>query len=163
MSIETNYAQAAAQTERYSKQLSELLRQCSLAGIAIVWILWQGKDTGGIGWKAGLAWSLVAFVVSLILDILQYALYAFKWDQERKKKKLEISKRPSNSSAVDPGNDLIQLKDDFHNFAERIFWLKAALVVIGHSLLLTYLLGSILEPPKVKIDKECVQLCKMNN
>jgi hypothetical protein len=61
--------------EDYSKtsaKLSELVRQLSFAGIAVIWILRTGEHAGGIKYSNHLLLPLASFVASLAFDLLQY-------------------------------------------------------------------------------------------
>jgi hypothetical protein len=56
-----------------SDTLSENTRKLLFAGIAIIWILKVAdKTAGGIPFSKSLFTPLIAFVVGLILDVLQY-------------------------------------------------------------------------------------------
>ncbi len=64
----------------FSGKLSDVVRQLSLAGIGIVWILRVGRDTNGVfKFEAPMANALSAFCLALLLDLLQYASAAAIW------------------------------------------------------------------------------------
>ena len=53
-----------------SGKVSELSRQFAFAGIAIIWVLKVGNDSGGIPFSTELVVPLYSFVVALVLDLL---------------------------------------------------------------------------------------------
>ena len=62
-----------------SEKVSELSRQFSFAGIAIIWVLKVGNDSGGIPFSTELVIPLYSFVVALVLDLLQYLYQTAAW------------------------------------------------------------------------------------
>ena len=63
-----------------SDTLSENTRKLLFAGIAIVWIFKSGdKTAAGIGFSSSLILPLAAFVVGLVLDMLQYLYKTIVW------------------------------------------------------------------------------------
>ena len=65
--------------EYFSGKVSEIVRQLNLAGIAIIWILRVGKDTGGVQYSPILKWPLILFILSLALDLVQYFYQSAVW------------------------------------------------------------------------------------
>jgi len=61
--------------EATTKTLSDLVRQLAFAGIAVIWIIRAGDNSGGIRYSLEpLFPSLLLFVVALACDFAQYAL-----------------------------------------------------------------------------------------
>lgn len=62
-----------------SEKVSELSRQFAFAGIAIIWVLKVGNDSGGIPFSTELVIPLYSFVIVLVLDLLQYLYQTAAW------------------------------------------------------------------------------------
>jgi hypothetical protein len=118
--------------EDYSKasaKVSELVRQLSFAGIAVIWILRTGEHAGGIKYSNHLLLPLVLFVASLAFDLLHYIyktivtglLNLYFW----RKYKDEEKDVPYSGKWNWPTNGF--------------FWLKATLVVVAYYYLLSFI------------------------
>jgi hypothetical protein len=56
-----------------SGTVSDLVRQFSFAGIAIIWVFKIGKEeSGGISYSSEMSGTLIMFVAALACDLLQY-------------------------------------------------------------------------------------------
>jgi hypothetical protein len=80
-----------------SAKLSELIRQLSFAGIAVIWMFRVGSDTGGIAFDRCLIRPLLLFVCALVLDLFHYLYGSIAWSrfahvQEKKKGKKDDDK-----------------------------------------------------------------------
>jgi len=62
-----------------SSKVSDISRQLAFAGIAIIWILRVGTDSGGIPFSEELAPILSFFVFALFIDLLQYIYKTIIW------------------------------------------------------------------------------------
>jgi len=113
----------------FSEKLSDITRQLDFAGIAVVWILRVGTDSGGIAFDKKLLVPLLAFVLSLGCDLLHYAYATAAWGIfNRMKERQEL-----NDDAIFHAPSVI-------NWASlAFFWIKVLLVAIGMILLLNYL------------------------
>jgi len=108
---------------------SELSRKLAFAGIAVIWILRVGDNSGNIPFAAHLAVPLYCFVISLALDILQYiykaviywALNTYFW-------------RKHQNDEVD-----VSVSGYFNLPTHLFFWGKTVLVTYGYIQLLFYL------------------------
>lgn len=56
-----------------SKCVSDLVRQLTLAGFAVVWVFHDNDPKVGASLSGLLAWAAVALVFTLMLDVLQYS------------------------------------------------------------------------------------------
>lgn len=63
-------------SDTFSGKLSELVRQLSFAGIAVIWIFRIGHESGGIAYSNELLYPLGCFVLSLCFDFFHY-LYGY--------------------------------------------------------------------------------------
>lgn len=72
--------EAKAAFYKASDTLSENIRKLLLAGIAIIWIFRVGdKSAAGIAFSKTLLLPLGAFVLGLLLDLLQYLYKTIAW------------------------------------------------------------------------------------
>lgn len=62
-----------------SGQVSDLSRNLAFAGIAVVWVLRVGTDSGGIAISEDLILPLYCFVAALIVDFAQYIYKTLLW------------------------------------------------------------------------------------
>jgi hypothetical protein len=63
-----------------SNTLSEVTRQLSLAGIAVIWIFKVGESSaGGIKFQPVFVWPLVLFILALGFDLFQYTYKSAAW------------------------------------------------------------------------------------
>ena len=118
--------------EDYSKasaKVSELVRQLSFAGIAVIWILRTGEHAGGIKYSNHLLLPLALFVASLAFDLLHYVYKtivtgSLNWLAWRKYKD-EEKDVPYSGKWNWPTN--------------VFFWLKATLVIVAYYYLLSFI------------------------
>ena len=123
----------------YSGKLSEITRQLSLAGIAVVWIFRTGdKPAAGIAWSHSLLWPLALFVAALIGDMLQYAYASAAWGIFHRFKEEEIHTLPL--SAEEQANKDFKAPPWINYATDFLFWAKALAAFIGYSQLLKFLL-----------------------
>jgi hypothetical protein len=107
-----------------SGKLSDVVRQLSFAGIAVVWMFKTG--TGGIPFDARLVWPLKFLVSSLALDLLHYAYAALAWGRFAHMREKDGVK---DADEVFP--------DESINWISLVFfWSKAFLCVVAYVLLL---------------------------
>lgn len=121
----------------YSGKLSDVARQLSFAGIAVIWIFRAG-DKAAIGfiWDRHLLLPLTLFVGSLTADLFQYAYASLAW---------AIFHRAKEKAFDRPQQDGKKAPDDFKahpaiNYPTLFFfWSKAVIVMVGHLILLRHL------------------------
>lgn len=84
---DTERAKKIADTrDIFTKQLSDLTRQLSLAGIAIIWLLKAGGGNAAHVWFSRfLLVPLLLLTLSLGCDLYQYAYSSWFWDAEAQK------------------------------------------------------------------------------
>lgn len=58
---------------------SALSRQLSFAGIAIIWVIRIGENSGGLVFSENLLLPLYVFVIALSLDFLQHLYKSIAW------------------------------------------------------------------------------------
>lgn len=80
--------------DTFSKQASDVARQLSFSGLALVWLLKSGKDSGLDGVPMGVRPAITWFCVALSADFLQYAWQATGWWV------LSLKGKPSSGSWV---------------------------------------------------------------
>ena len=117
-------------------KVSELVRQLSLAGIAVVWILRTGDHSGGIKYSSELLRPLVFFVGSLSCDLLQYSYKSAVWGLLNR-----YYWRRHHDNKAD-----VQVSPKWNWLTLILFWFKVLLVIIGYVYLLNFM-WSQLRPP----------------
>jgi hypothetical protein len=115
-------------------RVSDLVRQLTLAGIAVIWMFRVGgDDSGGIRYTQPLIWPLVLFVAALSCDLLQYVYYSVTWGVMNTK--LWCKYKDNNKEVnVSPNWNLPGL---------TFFWLKVSLTIIAYVLLVRYILQQL--------------------
>lgn len=112
-----------AAADIYSGKLSDLARQLSFAGIAVIWIFKIGGDTGGMVYPGELYIPLACFLFSLCFDLLHYAYSTIAWTL------LGNCMDKKNQTGCDISNAI-------NIPSEILFYLKVVLVLIGYAILL---------------------------
>ena len=115
-----------------SKKASEIARQLSFAGIALIWIFKQEK--GGISDLPGvLLLPAALFVIALALDLIQYFLASGIWS-------LYARHLESQGIAEDAEVDA----PVWFNWPTLFcFWVKLVFVILGYWLMLHYILATL--------------------
>lgn len=107
-----------------SGKLSEVVRQLSFAGIAVIWMFKSGS--GGIQFDDRLLWPLRFFVVVLALDLLHYAYASAAWSRFAY---MEERQGVKDEDEVEP--------DERINWTSLFFfWGKALVCVIAYLIML---------------------------
>lgn len=119
--------------DTYTGKVSEITRQLSFAGIAVIWFFKTGDNykTPKQDWFLS---PLILFVLALAFDLLQYIVGSIIWKiyamyQERKQKK--ASGKIDLDEEYDPSYWWTFPMDIF-------FFLKAFLTIAGYVLLIKY-------------------------
>jgi hypothetical protein len=74
-----NLKEARDNYSKRSTKLSDVVRQLNFAGIAVIWLLRTGDNTGGIPYSDCLLWPLGLFICSATFDLLHYAYASAAW------------------------------------------------------------------------------------
>jgi len=117
--------------EIYSKAsgtLSEVTRNLSLAGVAIIWIFKAGgSNAANVEFRGEFFWPLVLFILALGFDLLQYTYKSAAWGIFHRLKERQKA-------------DEFEAPDAINWPTLVFFWGKVGLTVIGYSALL-YIIG----------------------
>jgi hypothetical protein len=115
-----------------SGKASEITRQLSFAGIAVIWIFKNGPD-GDPKIPNDLILAAAIFVLALALDYMQYVVKAAIWGiyHRRKEKSLQALGIPLDSD--------FEFPSWFNWPSLGFFWLKIVTLLIGQSVLFIYL------------------------
>ena len=122
-----NIEKIRAAADYYSGKLSEISRQLSFAGIAVIWIFRVGTETGGISYSGDLIYPIGFFVLALLLDLLHYLYSTIVWTCLGNK----MDKKNQNELKF---SDLINYPANF------LFASKVASVIIGYAFILKNIL-----------------------
>lgn len=109
--------------------MSDLVRQLSFAGIAVIWMFRVGTDTGGIAFKPVLIVPLLTFIASLALDLLQYLYASIAWSLYARCKEKHGVK---DEEIVSPHECINWPTDTF-------FYLKTTTCIVGYAMLILFL------------------------
>lgn len=113
--------------EFHTGKVSELTRQLSFAGLAIIWLFKTGQD-GAFQLPVGLLAPLLMLISTLALDWLHYAVSAIIWDQFQ---------RAKEAAGVTESEDF-DVPSKINWPANFFFFSKQFCVVVAYSLLLTH-------------------------
>lgn len=122
-----NLAYVRGNYEFHTGKVSELTRQLSFAGLAIVWLFKTGQD-GAFKLPLGLVSPLILLILTLSLDWLHYAVAAFVWDWYQRSK--EAAGTTEEDDFVTPSK--------INWPAQLFFYLKQVTLIIAYVLLLLY-------------------------
>ncbi len=112
-----------------SGKVSEITRQLAFAGIAVIWVLKVGRESGGVPFSVELVMPLYCFVSVLGMDLLQYlyksivwgGLNSYHWKKHKdNKKEIKISEKVNWPTNI-------------------FFWGKVAVIVYGYIKLLVFI------------------------
>jgi hypothetical protein len=113
-----------------SGKLSDVVRQLSFAGIAVIWIFRVGDKPGGIAYSTELLIPMACFVMSLGLDFLQYFYASTAWSRFHRYKEL---------SGVDNNEDF--KAPAWLNVPTLIFFYSKAVLIFGGYIFLLMEIG----------------------
>ncbi len=112
-----------------SSKTSEIARQLAFAGIAVIWVLKVGTDSGGVPFSVKLIVPLYCFSVALAADLGQYIYKTAAWWALNQ---YHWRKHKDNIVDVDVSSLV--------NFPTHIlFWGKIVVVVYGYACLLFFI------------------------
>jgi hypothetical protein len=118
--------------EYFSGKASEVARQLSLAGVAVIWVF-RGESKGGVGIPNGLIVSGLCFCLALAFDLLHYVAGTIAWGTFHRFHETRLA-----SHAKDP----VLTAPPFINWTQTtLFILKLAAVGYGYVLVLRFLIG----------------------
>lgn len=116
-----------------SAKLSDIVRQLSFAGIAVIWMFRVSSDKTGIAFQPVLVWPLLLFVVALAFDLAHYLYGSIAWSsfahREEKKGRRDEDKVKPHESINWPSN--------------IFFYCKAASCILAYMLLISFLKDKI--------------------
>ena len=118
---------------QYSGKLSDIVRQLSFAGIAVIWIFRASPENGGIVFQAVLIWPLLFLVVALALDLLHYLYASIAWSS--------FAHRADKKGKED--EDEVCPHESINWPSNIFFYSKAAFCIIAYILLIRFLKGKI--------------------
>ncbi|SRR5260370_6371669 len=119
--------------EEATDKVSELVRQLSLAGIAVVWVLRTGEHSGGIKYSDELLRPLILFVASLSCDLLQYMYKSVVWDY--------LNQHYWN---IHHDNEVdVRVSKRWNWVPKILFWSKALLVIVAYACLLNFIYSQL--------------------
>lgn len=126
----------------YSEKLSDAVRQLSLAGVAVIWLVRVGgENAGGISWRAFLVWPLGVFVVALALDLGQYVYYSAYWQIFHRSKEIVAQKLKAQGESIP---DTFPVHPRLNRIGNWFFWGKAVATVLGYCLLISFIFTQLL-------------------
>ena len=112
-----------------SAKTSEITRHLAFAGIAIIWILKVGTNSGGIPFSTDLIGPLYWFAIALAADLGQYIYKTIAWGllnwinwEKHKDNTVEVTVYP-----------VVNL------LSNVLFWGKVVAVVYGYACLLAFI------------------------
>lgn len=125
-------------TKDNTSKASEVVRQISFGGIALIWVFKTGNDPGaGLDKKLVIAGCLL--MLSLALDLLQYVETGVRYRRFASvcKKKLIHDKVPNDKH----GDYDFPLPSNFHVIGGFFYWGKIILTIGAYLLIVIYLTG----------------------
>ena len=117
----------------FSGQASNVSRQLAFAGIALVWVF--KEDDGSVYQLASELWApIVALMLSLTFDLVQYIVAAIVWGSYHRYQEKKVS-----SSDKVKGVDPEIYAPRYFNWPMLIlYYLKICLVVVAYALMISY-------------------------
>lgn len=112
-----------------SDKASELSRQLAFAGIAVIWVLKVGNDSGGIPFSNELNTPLYYFVAALALDLMQYIYKTVAWGVLN-----HFNWKKYQNNDVD-----IKVSEKINWPTNLLFWSKVIAIGVGYVQLLLYI------------------------
>jgi hypothetical protein len=117
-----------------SGKVSELVRQFSLAGIAVIWIFRiGGDDAGGVRYTSELLLPLGFFVAALGSDLLQYVYGSVIWGFLNTH---HWRKHKSNDKDV-------KVSDKVNWPSLFFFWIKVVFALVAYGLLMRSIINQL--------------------
>lgn len=115
-------------------KVSELVRQFSLAGIAVIWIFRiGGEDAGGIRYTNELLLPLAFFVAALGVDLLQYVYYSVIWGLLNTH---HWCKHKNNEKKV-------KVSEKVNWIGLFFFWIKVIFTLVAYTLLMVSIIHQL--------------------
>lgn len=125
----------------YSGKVSDIARQSSFAGFAIIWIF-KGGDRDIIFLDYGLMLSAIFFTICLTCDLLQYIYQTAAWGIYHWRLEKDLGKKIKNIKLLN--NKEVDHNEKINILALILFWLKLVFVIVGYIILSKYILENIL-------------------
>lgn len=118
----------------YSSKASEISRQLSFGGLAVLWLFIYKEESGPeiTSWLALL--SAVCFILSIMLDLSHNLFSARAWTNLHQKKEIEVNFKMDQSFTY--------TADDLKT-TNYFYWSKHTLLAIGYLFLGLYVAGFV--------------------
>ena len=127
----------------YTGKVSDLVRQLGFAGIALIWVFREATPTGPTIPK-GLLPAGALIVLSLTVDLFQYAAGAVIWDRFNGKKEDQLENerkaRSKRGEPFDPEEEDFTAPSSINRLTDWLFRVKFVLMFITYIYLLIYLI-----------------------
>lgn len=120
------------QTKYYSQKVSETNQKLALAGIALIWLFKETSD-GVITFTPGLIISLLFFILSITVDILQYISFSSVWSNYYNIKYKALKAEKKYITQIENEEVGQPWKSNLYNWL--LFYLKILLMFLGYIIL----------------------------
>ena len=111
-----------------SSKVSNLNRTLILSGIGIVWIFAKKDDNGIVSLPNNLIWTLILFVSSIALDLLQYLMSIIAYALFLRRSRIERN------------------MPDYYAYIPWVMWsLKVLIMISAYILIAVYLFDCVIE------------------
>ena len=124
-----------------SGKVSEIVRQLSLAGIAVIWVFRiGGENSGGVRYTSDSLWALGLLVAALGADLMQYVYNTLLWGWLNRR---YWKKYKNNERDVDVS--------EWVNWATLLlFWIKVIFALVAYGLLVHSIIDQLKRIDQVK-------------
>lgn len=120
---------------------SEISRQLTLAGIAIIWIFKKTDGNKEILDKF-LLWPLIFLSLSIIADLLQYFIAGEIWRKFYRVKEHRLNEEIKNNPQANRDPEITHDKEIIKPI-EVFYWVKLSLLIVAYLLITIFLIRNI--------------------
>ena len=124
----------------FSQKASDANQKLAIAGVALIWLFRSGTKEN-IQFPHLLFFALTLFIVSLIIDILHYSIFAPIWSIHYKNEYNRISS--ANHANADIEQTDVKQPNTGNILGWILFYGKLAFLIIGYISFFIYLLDNI--------------------
>ncbi len=122
----------------HSQRVSDGCQKLAIAGLAIIWLFHLIDDSGMIMLSWLLFVSMILFILSILIDIMQNALLSHKWSKYYGKKNIEYEKAGhTNIEDIE-----VTTPEGLGFTGWLLYWFKLGFLVVGYILLFIDIIGS---------------------